>query len=264
MGELERSDNRQVIAIDPRQFALGLLHPSTLILLMANAIPVVGVVFWGWDAFVLLMLYWLETAVIGFWMVVRIATIETKSIGQIDGDGPTTWKSAIAVMVFFAIFTTLLVAAFFHFLWQTFADKWSLQIHSMSDFIDKLVIDTGMWLPLLVLFLARGGGFLIQVLTPELLGKFERAFNLPTLGRLDSPRSRKTVAVEFLSRIIVISMTIFLTIYLLTFISLAYGNYEPQIMLIVGKTIADIFIHVKLEFGSAENSAVTMSAARYR
>ena len=120
-----------------------------------------------------------------------------------------------------------------------------------------------MWLPLLVLFLARGAGFLLQALAPELLGKLERAFNLPVSGRLDSTRSRKTVMVEFLGRIIVISMTIFLTIYLLAFISIAYGNYAPQIMLIVGKTIADIFIHVKFEFGSVENSSATMSAARY-
>jgi len=256
-------DDRQVITIDPRHLASGLLHPSTLILLLANAIPVVGVVSWGWDAFVLLMLYWLETAVIGFWMVVRLATIEIESVRQIDVGGPTTVKTAIAVIVFFVIFTALVVAAFFHFLWQTFADKWSLQIHSTSDFIDKLVIDTGMWFPLLALFLARGAGFLLQALAPELLGRLERAFNLPASGRLDSMRSGKTAVVEFLGRVIVISMTIFLTFYLLTFISIAYGNYAPQIMLIVGKTIADVLIHVKLEFGSVENSSATMSAARY-
>jgi hypothetical protein len=43
-----------------------LLRPSVLILVAANLVPLIGVIFWGWDAFVLLMLYWLETAVIAF------------------------------------------------------------------------------------------------------------------------------------------------------------------------------------------------------
>jgi hypothetical protein len=46
--------------------ARHLLRPSVLILVAANLVPLVGVIFWGWDAFVLLMLYWLETAVIAF------------------------------------------------------------------------------------------------------------------------------------------------------------------------------------------------------
>jgi len=58
-----------------------LLHPSTLILLGANLLPLAGVLFWSWDAFVLLMLYWLETAVIGFWTIVRVATAPRGSLG---------------------------------------------------------------------------------------------------------------------------------------------------------------------------------------
>ena len=42
----------------------AVLKPPALLLLAANLIPLVGVLVWGWDAFVLLMLYWLETAVI--------------------------------------------------------------------------------------------------------------------------------------------------------------------------------------------------------
>ena len=41
-----------------------LAHPATLMLLATNAIPPIGLVFWRWDAFVLLLGYWAETAVI--------------------------------------------------------------------------------------------------------------------------------------------------------------------------------------------------------
>ena len=43
-----------------------------------------GVIFWGWDAFVLLILYWLETAVIAFWTVVRVATSSPDELASIQ------------------------------------------------------------------------------------------------------------------------------------------------------------------------------------
>ena len=39
----------------------------------ANAIPLLGVLFAGWDAFTVLMLFWFESAVIGFWVCVAVA-----------------------------------------------------------------------------------------------------------------------------------------------------------------------------------------------
>lgn len=40
--------------------------------LAANAIPVIGVVFWGWNAGVLLLLYWFENVAIGVFNAVRM------------------------------------------------------------------------------------------------------------------------------------------------------------------------------------------------
>ncbi len=44
-----------------------------LALLAANVIPLFGVVFLGWDAFNIVMLYWAENVVIGFFNVLKIA-----------------------------------------------------------------------------------------------------------------------------------------------------------------------------------------------
>ena len=62
-------------------------QPSTLILIAANLVPLLGVFLWGWDAFVLLVLYWLETAVIAFWTIVRIATQPRDALGDIKFEG---------------------------------------------------------------------------------------------------------------------------------------------------------------------------------
>jgi hypothetical protein len=39
-----------------------LTQPAVLILLAANAVPIAGVLFWRWDAFLLLVLYWISAA----------------------------------------------------------------------------------------------------------------------------------------------------------------------------------------------------------
>ena len=61
----------------------ALRNPATLILIAINLTPIAGVLWWGWDAFVLLMLYWLETAVIAFWTVVRIAATPKAALNDL-------------------------------------------------------------------------------------------------------------------------------------------------------------------------------------
>lgn|SRR5262245_5688423 len=46
---------------------------SMAALLIANAIPLVGVLFFGWSLFTILVLYWVENGIVGFWNVPRIA-----------------------------------------------------------------------------------------------------------------------------------------------------------------------------------------------
>lgn len=46
---------------------------SAILLLVANAIPLVGVAFFDWSLLTILVLYWLENGIVGFWNVPRIA-----------------------------------------------------------------------------------------------------------------------------------------------------------------------------------------------
>jgi hypothetical protein len=45
---------------------------SALLLIAANAIPLVGVLFFGWSLITILVLYWIENGIVGFWNVPRI------------------------------------------------------------------------------------------------------------------------------------------------------------------------------------------------
>ena len=59
---------------------------SVWALLIANAIPLVGVVFLGWSLWTILVLYWLENGIVGAWNIPRILLAE----GSILPSGPST------------------------------------------------------------------------------------------------------------------------------------------------------------------------------
>lgn len=46
---------------------------SAILLIAANAIPLVGVLFFGWSLLTILVLYWLENGIVGFWNIPKIA-----------------------------------------------------------------------------------------------------------------------------------------------------------------------------------------------
>jgi len=50
-----------------------LSNVSLIALLIANIIPLFGVLFLEWDAFSIVLLYWAENLVIGFYNVLKIA-----------------------------------------------------------------------------------------------------------------------------------------------------------------------------------------------
>ncbi len=47
-------------------------YRSLAALLVANTLPVFGVLFWGWDLFAMLILYWVESMIIGIWNIPKM------------------------------------------------------------------------------------------------------------------------------------------------------------------------------------------------
>jgi Family of unknown function (DUF6498) len=216
-----------------------LTKPSALALLAANLTPLVGVVFWGWDAFVLLMLYWLETAVIAFWTIVRIALTPRNALGDIHFEGADKPAAPLAVAAFFTLHAGIFMGVHFMFLWELFSGNWSKRIHGVGDFVDQMVVGTGLWLPLLVLFAVRGALMMFATLEPSLRRLFKLAPRRPDKNPLRLGPA-ETVLFGLYVRIFVMQLTIILGAWF----AILMGTAGAYVFLIAVKTAIDIALQV--------------------
>ena len=53
-------------------------RPPVMLVLLLNLLPVAGVVWWGWSALVLLLLYWAENVVIGVITVLKLLVVAVR------------------------------------------------------------------------------------------------------------------------------------------------------------------------------------------
>jgi hypothetical protein len=89
--------------------------------LIANLIPLYGVLYWQWDAFQLLMLYWTETVIIAFWTIVGIARLPVSQLGTITVNGrarPATHKSLCG---YFTLVAAMFILGHLLLLWVMFS-----------------------------------------------------------------------------------------------------------------------------------------------
>jgi len=69
--------------------------PSLFALILANAVPILGVLFLGWTVFPLLLVYWLENAVIGGFNVAKMLLAQPRN--------PLEWAGKLFVIPFFIV-----------------------------------------------------------------------------------------------------------------------------------------------------------------
>jgi hypothetical protein len=76
------------VTVDNLGRALGIYRRtassrSALVLLAANLIPLVGVLFFGWSLITILVLYWIENGIVGFWNVPKIALARDSMLSRL-------------------------------------------------------------------------------------------------------------------------------------------------------------------------------------
>jgi hypothetical protein len=214
------------------------LYLPIIVLLISNLIPLIGVLYWGWDTFVLLMLYWLETVVIAFWTLFRIliaADVAKSVVGEVLG--------RVYIFVFFLIHSGGFMAGHLIFLWAFYGGDWTAKLQvsqhnffetAPREFWDKMVLANGLLIPLVISFIGRGIAFVAEMarqpLWTRLVGEDQRTTNGSLVGAL-------------YVRIVIMHLVI------LGGAALAqkYGALAPLVLLIAAKTIVDLWLFIRVD-----------------
>jgi hypothetical protein len=210
----------------PSDLIAQLFEPGNLLVAAANLLPVAGVLLMGWDTFLLIMLYWLETAVIGFWTIVGLFRTPRGQFESIrSGDQPI---APPALALFVVAHAGIFMGVHFMFVWGIFGSgiggtNWASRVGgSLSGFVTVIVIATGLWVPLAGLFVTRG------------------------IAMLTQPRDSldiTTVLAGLYVRILVMHLTILVGAML----SLLIHHVVGLVLLVVLKTGVDVFMGVILD-----------------
>ena len=211
----------QLFPRDPEVFK----RPSVISLLVVNALPLLGVLFLGWDMFILITIYWLETAVIGLFTLVKIAILSR--IG------------ALFMVPFFTVYMGGFMAGHWVFLSAFFGPK-----EARGDPIACLsagLSNQEVLFMLAFLFLSHGVSFI------------QNFWKGPVRGGYDpgNPVHKKDVlgAVIFepYGRIVVMHIAIIFGAML----TVIFGSSRAMFaLLVLLKTAADLKSHLKLHSGN--------------
>lgn len=130
-----------------------------LLALAGNLLQVYGVLYWGWDMFQILMLYWMETGVIGFWALLRLAVLPEGLLGEMTVNGRVVAATNKLLLQLFVPFVAISMAAHLLILWAIFSGDSATGVHGPVSFAAKFIVASGAWKPLLFTWLAGAIGF---------------------------------------------------------------------------------------------------------
>ena len=190
---------------------LSLASPSSLALIVANLVPIAGAAFLGWELSDVMVLYWAESAIIGFYNVCKIAVI-----GR--------WAALLAAPFFIGHFGGFM-AVHFLFVYGIFVE--GMQDGGFGGDLRAVAgLFVGLWPALLALFLSHGYSFFANFLgRKEYLG-----------------RSVKDQMTEPYTRIVFMHLVLIFG----GFLTLLLGGPAPVLLLVIGAKIwFDLRAHFK-------------------
>lgn len=184
---------------------------ETWSVLGGNLLPLLGIFWLGWDASTLVVLYWIETAIVGFWLFVRLIT------GR-GADGSVKLnRGGLVLGLFLLAHGGIFMLVHFFFLTGLARGEWTNHLDSPLAFVMGFVLPAGLWIPLAGLFVVRG---------------------VLTLGEIRANRSTGHLIGGFYARIILMQFVIIGG----GMIALLLGSPVPLLVLIIAaKTGVEIY-----------------------
>jgi len=106
-----------------------------LLALGANLMPAYGVLYRGVDPFQLLMLYWMETAIVGFWTVMMLARLPSDQLGDVTVNGRVQHATNANLVKLFGGMTLCFMAGHLLLLWVLFSGDWPHHVSGLVSFV---------------------------------------------------------------------------------------------------------------------------------
>ena len=202
----------------------GWLTPAALALVIANLVPVAGAVFLGWRLSDVMVLYWAESAVVGFWNLARILVI-----GR--------WLGLFAGLFFLGHFGGFM-AVHFLFIYTIFIEGVGAGgATGGGDLADVGRMFLRLWPALLALFISHGLSFWLNF-----LGRGE--YRGKTVNRQMSEPYRRIV---FMHLVLIFGGGL----------ALVLGDTTPVLLLVIGlKVVFDVRAHRKEHAGRSAKDFV--------
>ena len=119
-----------------------LTYPSVFILILANSLPLLGILFFSWDVFSILLLYWLETIVIGFFNVLKMLAIGKEK----------AWPLILVFIIHYLIFNVvhLMLLIFIFAPRNILSNLWFLNLDELFNYLQTVIV------ALMPLFISHG------------------------------------------------------------------------------------------------------------
>jgi hypothetical protein len=200
--------------------------PSVIALIAVNLYPVFGVLFWGWDVFPIMFLFWSENIMIGFYNILKMIICQPKE--------PTSWFEKAFMVPFFTIHYGGFTAGHGIFVITMFGQ--GILEGAEGPKFDALMEALGQYrifLAMFIMFLSHGFSFITNYLGK---GEFRNT-------------SLSTLMMRPYGRVVILHITlIFGGFLVMSLNSPAMG----LIFFIVLKIIMDLFAHMR-EHRKAQN-----------
>lgn len=138
---------------------------SAWVLIAANVLPLVGVLFWGWDVFPLLALFWMENVAIGVLNALKMLLADPRDAAL--------WGAKLVMVPFFAVHYGMFTAVHGALVMSAFGGK-TYEVHGIEFWepAARAAYDYGLWMPLAVLAASHVFSFFWNYLYR---GEFRRA-----------------------------------------------------------------------------------------
>lgn len=118
--------------------------PSAWVLVAANLLPLAGVLFWGWDVFALIALFWMENVVAGVFFILRILCADPRD--------PALWAGKLFMVPFFGFHYGIFTAVHGVFVFDMLGGKrYDVQGLNVLEPAARAAADYDLWLPVAAL-----------------------------------------------------------------------------------------------------------------